>query len=82
MRNVRNLCTAVLLLGTASLGGSAVATPGSGITITPIANGRFGMAGAFVALHGGVFLAALALLWWRDHAAVLHFRRARRKAPP
>ena len=42
MRNVRNLCTMVLLLGTGALGGSAVATPGSGITITPIANGRFG----------------------------------------
>ena len=32
------------------------------------------MTSAFVTLHGGVFLLALALLWWRDHAAVLHFR--------
>lgn len=45
------------------------------ITQSWVANGRFGMASAFIALHGGVFLAALALLWWRDHAAVLHFRR-------
>jgi lipopolysaccharide export system permease protein len=42
-----------------------------------VANGRFGMAECFVALHGGVLLMALALLWWRDHGAVLHFRRAR-----
>ena len=45
-----------------------------------VANGRFGMTHALVVLHGGVFLAALALLWWRDHAAVLHFRRGARKA--
>jgi lipopolysaccharide export system permease protein len=26
-------------------------------------------------LHGGAFLAALALLWWREHAAVFSFKR-------
>jgi hypothetical protein len=28
-----------------------------------------------VGLHGSTFAAALALLWWRDHATVLHFGR-------
>ncbi|HMO44601.1 MAG TPA: LPS export ABC transporter permease LptF [Rubrivivax sp.] len=41
-----------------------------------VSNGRFSMAGALLGLHGGVFVLALALLWWRDHAAVWHFRRA------
>ena len=35
-----------------------------------VANGKLGAATALVLLHGGVFLLALALLWWRDHAAV------------
>jgi len=38
------------------------------------------MTHAVVVLHGGVFLTALLLLWWRDHAAVLHFRLGARKA--
>jgi lipopolysaccharide export system permease protein len=46
------------------------------LTQSWVANGRFGMTQALLALHGGVFLVALALLWWRDHAAVLQFRRA------
>jgi lipopolysaccharide export system permease protein len=52
------------------------------LTQSWVANGRFGMTHALVVLHGGVFLAALLLLWWRDHAAVLHFRTggARRTA--
>ncbi len=45
-----------------------------------VASGRVDLTIAFVSLHGGVFLIALALLWWRDHAAVLHFRRATRQA--
>jgi lipopolysaccharide export system permease protein len=45
------------------------------LTQSWVANGRFGMWPAFLTLHVGVFLLALALLWWRDHAAVLHFRR-------
>ena len=44
------------------------------LTQTWVAGGRYGMTVAFATLHGGVFLLALALLWWRDHAAVLHFR--------
>ncbi len=39
-----------------------------------IAGGRFGMGATLVALHGGAFLLALALIWWRDHAAVLALR--------
>jgi lipopolysaccharide export system permease protein len=27
---------------------------------------------ALVSLHGGAFLVALGLLWWRDHANVVH----------
>ena len=53
------------------------------VTQSWVSNGRFGMTGTLLALHGGVFLLALALLWWRDHAAVLHFRRAAaRRAVP
>jgi hypothetical protein len=36
------------------------------------------MSMALLLLHGGALLAAWALLWWRDHAAVtpwLHWRR-------
>jgi len=46
------------------------------LTQSWVAAGRFGMAASLITLHGGVFLLALALLWWRDHAAVLHFRRS------
>jgi lipopolysaccharide export system permease protein len=46
------------------------------LTQSWVANGRFSLAQAFLVLHGAVFLVALAMLWWRDHAAVLHFRRA------
>jgi len=41
-----------------------------------VASGRFGLGASLAGLHGGAFLLALALLWWRDHAAVLHWRRA------
>ena len=44
------------------------------LTQSWVANGRFGMVPSLLALHGGVFLAALALLWWRDHAAVWAYR--------
>ncbi len=36
-----------------------------------VARGRLGMGTALLALHGGAFLLALALIWWRDHAVVL-----------
>ncbi len=35
-----------------------------------VAGGRIGMGSALVGLHGTAFLLALALIWWRDHAAV------------
>ena len=54
------------------------------LTQSWVANGRFGVAAALLVLHGGVFLSALALLWWRDHAAVwrqrLQSRRLAREA--
>jgi len=46
-----------------------------------VGSGRFSMGASLLVLHGGVFVLALALLWWRDHAAVLHFHfGARREA--
>ncbi len=45
-----------------------------------VASGRFGLGAAMAGLHGGAFLLALALLWWRDHAGVLSLR-PRRAAP-
>jgi lipopolysaccharide export system permease protein len=35
-----------------------------------VGSGRLGMGAALLALHGSVALLALALIWWRDHAAV------------
>ena len=47
-----------------------------------VASGRLSMGLAMLGLHGGVFALALALLWWRDHAAVTRIGRrpARRVA--
>lgn len=39
-----------------------------------VASERVGMGGVLATLHGGVFLLALALLWWRDHGAVARWR--------
>lgn len=36
-----------------------------------VASGRVSMWSMLVALHGGAFAVATALIWWRDHAAVL-----------
>jgi lipopolysaccharide export system permease protein len=44
-----------------------------------VAGGRMAMGPALLALHGAAFAFALALLWWRDHAAVT--RWSRRQAP-
>jgi lipopolysaccharide export system permease protein len=52
------------------------------LTQSWVANGRFGMVQALLALHGGVFLVALALLWWRDHSAVLYFRHSPTRMVP
>ena len=47
-----------------------------------VAGGRFPMGPALLGLHGSVFALALALLWWRDHAAVARLgRRPMRQAP-
>jgi lipopolysaccharide export system permease protein len=45
-----------------------------------VASGRVSMGAALLGLHGTAFVGALALLWWRDHAAVSHVRRPRQKA--
>ncbi len=45
-----------------------------------IASGRFGMGAALLGLHGGALVLALALIWWRDHAAVLRLRPRRTAA--
>ncbi len=43
-----------------------------------IASGRFAMGPAMLLLHGGMFGLGLALIWWRDHAAVLRLFGGRR----
>lgn len=45
-----------------------------------VASGRLGLGGALLLLHGAAFCGALALLWWREHAAVFRWRPARRSA--
>lgn len=47
-----------------------------------VALGRLSMGAALVSLHGGALLVALALLWWRDHAAVTRFTLKRPRAVP
>lgn len=47
-----------------------------------VANGRAGMAVALAALHGVVFVGALALLWWRDYGTVRGPRWQRPARPP
>ncbi len=39
-----------------------------------VARGRYEMGAALLAVHGCAFLLALALIWWRDHAAVFRWR--------
>jgi lipopolysaccharide export system permease protein len=46
---------------------------------TWVASGRIGMGVGLLLLHGSAFALALALLWWRDHATVLHLRPPRRR---
>ena len=46
-----------------------------------VAGGRFALVPLMVLMHGGAFALGLALIWWRDHAAVWRLagpRRARR----
>lgn len=47
-----------------------------------VSAGRFTMGPALLLLHGGAFVLALALLWWRDHASVLVLPWQRRRACP
>ncbi len=51
-----------------------------------VASGRVAMGPMLLGLHGSAFAVAVGLLWWRDHAAVLSFKRRRpvadSKAPP
>ena len=42
-----------------------------------VGGGRFGLGAALVGLHGGAFVLAMALLWWRDHATVFSLRPRR-----
>jgi lipopolysaccharide export system permease protein len=44
-----------------------------------VASGRVAMGPMLLGLHGVAFALAVALLWWRDHAAVLSF--GSRRAP-
>lgn len=45
-----------------------------------IAAGKAGMGTMLVAIHGGVFLVAVAALWWRDHASTSRLFGLRRGA--
>ena len=40
-----------------------------------VASGRLSLIGTLLALHGGAFALAMALLWWRDHGTVLRWPR-------
>jgi lipopolysaccharide export system permease protein len=51
------------------------------MTQTMVGSGRLGMGSALLGLHGGVLLLGMALLWWRDHAAVLALHKPR-PCPP
>jgi lipopolysaccharide export system permease protein len=46
-----------------------------------VASERVSMGAALASLHGCAFAVALALLWWRDHAAVTHFGRRPARSP-
>ena len=46
-----------------------------------VASGRVTLPVALIGLHGTVFAAALALLWWRDHASVMPLWRRPQGAP-
>ena len=46
-----------------------------------VASSRAGMGTVLLGLHGSIFGLSLALLWWRDHAAVWRPLRARRAGP-
>jgi lipopolysaccharide export system permease protein len=39
-----------------------------------VASGKLGFGAAMAAVHGGAFVLALALIWWRDHGSVFRLR--------
>ena len=45
-----------------------------------VAGGQYSMGGVLLATHGGMFLLALVLLWWRDHANTIHLFGQRSRA--
>ena len=45
-----------------------------------VASGRVGMGGALAGIHGSAFIAALVLLWWREHGTVFTLLRRRAAA--
>lgn len=45
-----------------------------------VANGRVSMGTALLTIHGGLFVLALALLWWRDHGIGVGLRWRRTQA--
>ncbi|MEK8052220.1 LPS export ABC transporter permease LptF [Ideonella sp. DXS22W] len=47
------------------------------LTQTWVASGRMGMGVALAGIHGAVFVLALGLIWWRDHATVWRAMLAR-----
>jgi lipopolysaccharide export system permease protein len=46
-----------------------------------IATGKAGMGSMLAAIHGGAFVLALAVLWWRDHARTSRLFGLRRGGP-
>jgi lipopolysaccharide export system permease protein len=46
-----------------------------------VASGRVAMGPMLLGLHGSAFAVAVALLWWRDHAAALAWRPRQRRTP-
>ena len=46
-----------------------------------VASRRMEMPAALALVHGGAFLLAVGLIWWRDHGTVLAPRRGRIRRP-
>jgi lipopolysaccharide export system permease protein len=45
-----------------------------------VSSGKLEMGAALAVIHGGAFLAAIGLIWWRDHGTHLQLR-PKRPAP-
>lgn len=46
-----------------------------------VSSGKLEMGAALAVIHGGTFVAALALIWWRDHGTHLRLRPPRQVVP-